>query len=59
MPVYEYKCDSCDEFYEFTQKFTDDPISECPKCEGPIKKIYRSPGLVFKGSGWHIKDYGK
>jgi putative FmdB family regulatory protein len=57
MPTYEYACRSCGEHLEVVQSFKDDPLTTCPNCEGQLKKVFSAAGIIFKGSGWHIKDY--
>lgn len=59
MPTYDYRCAGCTQEFEVVQSFYDDPISVCEECGGKVAKVYRSPGIVFRGSGWHSKDYGK
>ncbi len=58
MPTYEYACKSCGEHLEVVQSFKDDPLTTCPNCEGELRKVFSAAGIIFKGSGWHIKDYG-
>lgn len=57
MPTYEYACKGCGEHLEVVQSFRDDPLTECPACGGTLRKVFSAAGLIFKGSGWHIKDY--
>ena len=57
MPTYEYACKSCGERLEVVQSFSDDALTTCPSCEGELRKVYSAAGIIFKGSGWHIKDY--
>ena len=57
MPTYEYVCRDCGEPLEVWQSFHDDSLTECPRCGGALRKKYAATGIVFKGSGWHIKDY--
>jgi putative FmdB family regulatory protein len=59
MPTYEYVCPDGHVFDKF-QKMTDKPRARCPTC-GKIatRKISGGAGLVFKGSGFYITDYGK
>lgn len=57
MPIYEYKCEKCGHIFEAIQKFSDLPITECPKCSGFTNKIISSAGLQFKGTGWYVTDY--
>lgn len=59
MPLYEYQCDACGHRFEIIQKFSDAPISTCPKCGGPVTKLISSPAIQFKGTGWYITDYAR
>ena len=59
MPLYEYECESCAHRFEVIQKFSDAPISVCPKCGGPVQKLLSSPAIQFKGSGFYLTDYGR
>lgn len=56
MPTYSYQCDSCGHDFEAVQRFADDPLTECPECEAPIRRVIQPVGVVFKGSGWYITD---
>jgi len=57
MPTYAYKCKDCNHEFETMQKMTDDPLTECPKCHGPLTRLLFPVGIVFKGSGFHVNDY--
>ncbi len=57
MPTYEYACRDCGEHLEVVQSFKDDALTTCPACRGSLRKVFSAAGLIFKGSGWHIKDY--
>ena len=57
MPTYEYACRSCEEHLEVVQSFKDDALTVCESCGGELRKVFSAAGLIFKGSGWHIKDY--
>ena len=57
MPTYEYACRSCGEHLEVVQSFKDDALTVCPNCEGQLRKVFSAAGIIFKGSGWHVKDY--
>lgn len=59
MPTYGYQCTACNHTFEVFQKITDDPITECEKCKGKVRKVLYPVGIVFKGSGFHINDYAK
>ena len=56
MPTYEYRCRSCGEHLEVVQSFKDDPLTECPKCEGELRKVFSPIGIAFKGSGFYRND---
>lgn len=59
MPTYEYQCPEGHAFDKF-QKMTDKPRAKCPVCgKTATRKISGGAGLVFKGSGFYITDYGK
>jgi putative FmdB family regulatory protein len=57
MPIYEYGCDSCGHVEEVFQKISDDPLTECPKCNGKVKKLMSMNTFHLKGSGWYVTDY--
>jgi len=59
MPLYEYQCDACGDRFEKIVKFSDPPLETCPKCGGTVQKLFSSPAIQFKGSGWYITDYAK
>ena len=56
MPTYEYRCRECGEHLEVVQSFSDDPLTECPACTGPLRKVFNSVGIAFKGSGFYKND---
>ncbi len=59
MPTYEYQCPAGHQFEKF-QRITEKPRTKCPTCgKVAIRKISGGAGLVFKGSGFYITDYGK
>ena len=39
MPIYEYQCDDCGASFEVMQKMSEDPLTECEKCGGPLRKV--------------------
>ena len=58
MPTYQYACTEpdCGNRFEQVQAFTDPSVSECPVCNGNVRKVYGSVGVVFKGSGFYRND---
>jgi putative FmdB family regulatory protein len=56
VPTYQYACTACGHQLEAVQSFADDPLTECPTCEGRLRKLFSSVGVVFKGSGFYRTD---
>ncbi|HIE44492.1 MAG TPA: zinc ribbon domain-containing protein [Candidatus Omnitrophica bacterium] len=58
MPTYEYECEKCGHRFEVFQSITDEPVQECPKCDGYVRRLIGTgAGLIFKGSGFYATDY--
>ncbi len=58
MPTYDYKCTNCNFTFEVFQSMTADPLTECPQCNGTVKRMIGSgAGPIFKGSGFYQTDY--
>ena len=59
MPTYEYICEHGHSFDEF-QSIVANPIDVCPVCGGrATRKISGGTGMIFKGSGFYVNDYGR
>ena len=61
MPTYEFRCPNGHEFEKFYRSISGAPTEvPCPTC-GKIaeRQMSAGGGLVFKGSGFYITDYGK
>jgi putative FmdB family regulatory protein len=56
VPTYQYACTECGHELEAVQKFTDDPLTQCPSCAGKLRKVFSAVGVVFKGSGFYRTD---
>jgi putative FmdB family regulatory protein len=56
MPTYEYFCESCGSRFEAVQRFSDAPLSQCPTGHEGVRRVINPAGIIFKGSGWYIKD---
>jgi putative FmdB family regulatory protein len=56
VPTYRYACTDCGEELEAVQSFSDAPLTECPACQGRLRKVFNSVGIVFKGSGFYRND---
>jgi putative FmdB family regulatory protein len=60
MPLYEYECEAENgRRFEIIQKFSDEVLTVCPTCGGPVRKLISSPAIQFKGSGFYITDYAR
>jgi putative FmdB family regulatory protein len=59
MPTYEYACTNCGHRFDVRQRFSDDPISDCPKCGASVRRVLYPAGVIFKGSGWYATDNRK
>ena len=58
MPTYDYKCLSCGHHFEVFQSMTAELVSNCPKCNGKVKRLIGTgAGPIFKGSGFYQTDY--
>ena len=61
MPTYEFRCPLGHEFERFYRTIgTSEAQTACPEC-GQIaeRQMSAGAGLVFKGSGFYLTDYGK
>ncbi len=56
MPTYAYACTACEHRFDVQQSFTDDALTVCPECDGRLRKVFASVGVVFKGSGFYRND---
>ncbi|HET7349743.1 MAG TPA: FmdB family zinc ribbon protein [Marmoricola sp.] len=56
MPTYQYSCTECGHFFEAFQSFAEDSLTECPECQGRLRKVFNAVGVVFKGSGFYRTD---
>lgn len=58
MPIYEYRCESCNHEMEAVQKISDEPLLKCPACANDtLKKIISAAGFRLKGGGWYETDF--
>lgn len=58
MPIYEYECDNCGKQLEVIQKFSDEPLSECPGCkQSSLHKKTSMAAFHLKGGGWYKDGY--
>ncbi|WP_428267279.1 FmdB family zinc ribbon protein [Haliangium sp.] len=57
MPIYEYKCKACGNEFEYQQRMSDPPKSECERCGGALEKLISRSSFMLKGSGWYKDLY--
>jgi len=56
MPTYSYRCTECGTAFDIQQSFTDDSLTECPTCQGKLRKLFNAVGVTFNGSGFYRTD---
>ena len=60
MPIYEFKCEECQEVSTLTMKMSDPEPEVCPSCQkGPMRKLISPSSFMLKGGGWFADSYGK
>lgn len=61
MPTYEYRCPEGHDSEDFVLKISDAKREiTCPTCGAVApRRMSAGSGLLFKGSGFYITDYGK
>lgn len=59
MPTYEYRCHECEHQFEVFHKMSDDPVSDCEVCGGPVRRMLFPVAIHFKGSGFYTTDYAR
>ncbi|TVM15546.1 zinc ribbon domain-containing protein [Oceanidesulfovibrio indonesiensis] len=57
MPIYEYRCEDCEQIFEEWQKNFDEKQASCPVCGSCAERIISNTSFVLKGSGWYVTDY--
>ncbi|MFF2372624.1 FmdB family zinc ribbon protein [Agromyces sp. NPDC058110] len=56
MPTYSYRCTECGNAFDIQQSFTDDSLTVCESCGGPLRKLFSAVGVTFNGSGFYRTD---
>lgn len=60
MPLYEYECGACGQRFELIRLHRDPAVDVCARCgKGPVRRLFSSPAIQFKGSGFYITDYAR
>ncbi|MDV2117579.1 FmdB family zinc ribbon protein [Alcaligenes faecalis] len=58
MPIYAYKCSSCQYEKDVLQKMSDPVLEVCPECHQPtFSKQVTAAGFQLKGTGWYVTDF--
>ena len=57
MPTYVYRCRKCQQDLEVVQRFSEAPLTICPRCSGALYRLLFPPAIIFKGSGWYATDH--
>jgi putative FmdB family regulatory protein len=58
VPTYGYECTACKEQFEVIQRMTDDALAIHEGCGGELRRLLYPVGIMFKGPGFHVNDYG-
>jgi putative FmdB family regulatory protein len=60
VPIYEYRCESCEHRLEKLQKMSEGDLVDCPECKRPaLKRLVSAAAFRLKGSGWYETDFKK
>lgn len=58
MPIYEYRCTSCEHLFELLETTYDESKEKtCVKCGAAAERIISLTSFQLKGSGWYKTDY--
>lgn len=59
MPIYVYKCASCEKVSDFRMKMSDPHPHVCPKCgkENTLSKQIGGGAFRLEGGGWFSQGY--
>ena len=60
MPIYEYRCNDCQQIFEEWCKHVEpqDATHTCPICHGTSQRIMSQTSFALKGEGWYVTEYG-
>jgi len=63
MPTYVYQktedaegCEHCTEPFEVVQAMKDDPLTVCPKCAGPVRRLITPPHIGRQSTKSMLSD---
>src|SRR5688572_8298597 len=57
MPLYDYECRNCGHRVEVLHGVNDPGPTACERCGGTMRKLFSTPAIVFRGSGFAKKDF--
>ena len=58
MPIYEYRCECCEQTLEALQRMSDEPLKLCPSCgKETLSKMVSAASFRLKGGGWYETDF--
>ncbi|WP_027188022.1 FmdB family zinc ribbon protein [Desulfovibrio cuneatus] len=60
MPIYEYRCNDCQQIFEEWCKHVEpqEATHPCPICHGTSQRIMSQTSFALKGEGWYVTEYG-
>ena len=60
MPIYEYRCNECQQvFEEWNKHIEEDSVPHtCPICKGTAHRLISNTSFALKGGGWYVTEYG-
>jgi putative FmdB family regulatory protein len=58
MPIYEYRCMSCERVTEVIQRMGARAPGKCEHCDGKLEKLVSRTSFLLKGGGWFAEGYG-
>lgn len=56
MPIFEYRCGSCEATHEVIVLPSERPPRACPDCGGDLKRRWSRVGVSFQGWGFARND---
>ncbi len=59
MPIYEYRCEDCEQIFEEWQKDFKEQDVPCPVCGAQSRRLISNTSFILKGTGWYVTDYCK
>lgn len=60
MPLYDFSCTECGTVFEKQVSYQANLNDvACPQGHRTVRRLYRPPQVVFKGSGWYVTDHRK